>query len=200
MELANANFVASEPELPADFTNAIPAKGVVWLTKGGLHYEDYSAFNFGYSARLGRVIMPVYRGDSLVAVQARAIINGVRPKYLGQVGPGRRPTFRDERQNSSTLVLTEDILSAVRVGKVTPAWSLLGTNLMPSVVADIANSKYKEVKIWMDADQAGVDARRKMLTQLQDVGVPTSLILTSKDPKHHELSVIKSLTTSSSES
>ena len=196
LQRATEAFEASEPTLPDDFTTEIPVQGLLWLSKGGLHVDDIYRHGFGWSAKLQRVIMPVVGcSGQLEAVQARRVDPaGVGPKYLGQVWSGPRPVFKAEYAASSeTLVLTEDILSACRVGKVCPAWSLLGTNLMAAVINKIDASPYTDVVIWMDDDEAGINARRKMLRQLGAVGISARAIQSDRDPKHHTLEEMRNL-------
>lgn len=194
MERQAAAFAASPPELPEDFTTDIPPPGILWLSKGGLNHRDIRRFGFGYSPRMQRVIMPVYEEGELVAVQARALRREHKPKYLGQIRRNPRPAFRAvHREPVDTLVLTEDMLSACRVSKVCDAWALLGTNLGPSVLAAIGDSHYDRIAIWMDEDEAGINARRKMRSQLQVVGKPVSLIQSDRDPKKHTIIEMRNL-------
>jgi hypothetical protein len=212
---ATAAFIAAEPTLPDDFTTEIPIKGLLWLSKGGLHVDDIKNYGFGWSDRIQRVIMPAYAGHALVAIQARRVdANGDGPKYLGQVWSGPRPVWKScaiDPMDASlvrmggpvetdtctahrcTLVLTEDILSAARVGKVNAAWSLLGTNLLPAVINQIAASPYTDIVIWMDDDAAGWNARRKMLRSLGAVGIEARIVKSDRDPKKHSLTEIKEL-------
>lgn len=197
LELAAATFQASEPALPADFTETIPVQGLLWLTKGGLHVNDVKQHGFGWSERMQRVIMPVYVAGGLVAVQARSVSKAVTPKYLSQSSVPR-PYFRatpvtQTSQGTGQVVLTEDILSAARVGKVNEAWGLLGTNLMDAVITALIERNFDMIHIWMDDDKAGIDARRKMLVQLKSVGLPARLIKSDRDPKLHTLQEIKDL-------
>ena len=194
MEIQAAEFAASEPSLPEDFTKDIPAPGILWLAKGGLNHSDIKRWGFGYSKDMHRVIMPVYEGKELVAVQARALHREHKPKYLGQIRRNPRPAFWAPHSASvDTLVLTEDMLSACRVAKVCDACSLLGTNLMPSVLAQIGASDYERIAIWMDDDSAGLNARRKMRSQLQVTGKEIVLIHSDRDPKKHSLTEMRSL-------
>jgi hypothetical protein len=192
---ATAAFIAAEPTLPDDFTTEIPIKGLLWLSKGGLHVDDIKNYGFGWSDRIQRVIMPAYAGDALVAIQARRVDpTGAGPKYLGQVWSGPRPVWKSRADGVGTvLVLTEDILSAARVGKVNAAWSLLGTNLLPAVINQIAASPYTDIVIWMDDDAAGWNARRKMLRALGAVGIEARIVKSDRDPKKHSLTEIKEL-------
>lgn len=187
-------FEASDPTIPDDFTLDIPIAGLLWLSKGGLHVDEIRKYGFGWSETMRRVILPVYRDMVLQAVQARSVSDDVHPKYLGQVWSGYRPVFRSSGTGTGkTLVLTEDILSACRVGKVCPAWSLLGTNLHHHTITEIANSQYDDIVIWMDDDEAGINARRKMLVQLNSVGINARGLISDRDPKHHTLEEMKEL-------
>lgn len=214
---AMEEFEAQEPTLPDDFTTDIPMQGLLWLSKGGLHLDDIHKHGFGWSERLRRCIMPVVDSlGNLTAIQARRVEDGPGPKYLGQIWSGPRPVFEarhsvgplvsqtPEHSGAAPtrgihaplgriLVLTEDILSACRVGKVCTAWSLLGTNLMPAVINRIASSPYTDIVIWMDDDEAGINARRKMLRQLGAVGIEARAIRSDRDPKHHTLEEMKEL-------
>jgi hypothetical protein len=193
MRRAADAFEAQEPSLPDDFTLDIPIQGLLWLSKGGLHLDDIKEHGFGWSNTMRRVIMPVMAGSKLVAVQARRVDpSGDGPKYLGQVWSGPRPVFI-AGQSGNDITLTEDILSAARVGKVAEAWSLLGTNLMPAVIAQIAERNPDRVNVWMDNDDAGINARRKMLRQLGAVGINARGIMSDRDPKHHTLQEMKEL-------
>lgn len=186
-------FEQSEPCLPDDFTTDIPVAGLLWLSKGGLHIEDITEHGFGWSGKLQRVVMPVMRKGKLVAVQARSV-SQLRPKYLSQVTSGSRPVFKAGRcYGQKRITLTEDILSASRVGKVLQAWALLGTNLMPSVIRQLAEEKTEVIYVWMDDDEAGINARRKILKQLGAVGLNAIPIISDRDPKHHTLQEIKEL-------
>ncbi len=193
-------FEAQEPRLPDDFTTDIPVEGLLWLSKGGLHLNDIRRYGFGFSEELRRVIMPVVgRSGKLEGVQARRVdADGVGPKYLGQVWSGPRPVWAsswevERPRGIPEVVLTEDILSAARVGKVCPAWSLLGTNLMPAVIGKIAEAGIQTVHVWMDDDDAGINARRKMLRQLGAVGINAKGVISNRDPKHHTLEEIEEL-------
>ncbi len=85
-------------------------------------------------------------------------------------------------------------MSAIRVSKSgVTAFSLLGTNLMAAPIAEIAASPYDDVVVWMDADEAGQNARRKMLRQLTAVGINARSVYSERDPKLLDLEGIHEL-------
>jgi hypothetical protein len=207
LQRAAEDFKASEPSIPTDFTTDMPTEGLIWLTKGGLHLEDIKRYGFGYSPSIKRVILPCWNSDgALTCIQARNTGSAHGPKYLSQVWSGERPVWSSLCGHGGdrgtvlgepvcqTLVLTEDILSAARVSKVgVDVWSLLGTNLMPAVLNRIGEAQYTDVAVWMDPDEAGIKARRKMLRQLGAVGINARPITSDRDPKMHTLEEIKEL-------
>lgn len=170
-------------KLPTDFDTDIPLVGRLWLYSGGISPSVWSEYKFGWSESLQRVVMPVYDDSgNLVWYQARAILNGQRPKYLQPSAKRDHIVFeaRPTKQHTTTCVVVEDILSAIRVGKFIDTYSILGTRITNNHLNKL--SKYDKVVTWMDSDRAGRKSAysiRKGVSMLTDVGN----ILTRKDPK-----------------
>jgi hypothetical protein len=64
---------------------------------------------------------------------------------------------------------------------------------MPAVIAQIAERNPDNTLVWMDDDEAGINARRKMLRQLGAVGINSRGIVSDRDPKHHTLEEMEAL-------
>ncbi len=178
-------------KLPDDFTTDIPLEGRLWLYKAGVTVSLWSSYNFGWSERMQRVVMPVYRGKELVWFQARAVLHGQTPKYLNPTGDRTSLVFwAGCSKDYSDVTVVEDILSAIRVGVVTPTCSLLGTKV--TVQQALQLSRYERVSSWLDADAAGVGGSYKlrkllgMVTEVRD-------IRTTKDPKAYSNAEIRSV-------
>lgn len=82
--------------------------------------------------------------------------------------------------NLQRVVIVEDILSAIRVGKHIDSCSLLGTKITTSQAAELG--KYAEVTTWLDSDKAGRSGAYKIRKTLGLI-TEVSNILTDKDPK-----------------
>jgi len=83
--------------------------------------------------------------------------------------------------------ITEDIASAVRVGRSIPCIAALGTHLNSAALRWLAQFDY--VIIWTDSDRAGQDGREEMVDLLE--WGPTVLhIETPKDPKAYSFATI----------
>ena len=182
--------------LPYDYTQDIPREGLLWLLKGGVSRLLREHYKFGWSERMGRVVLPVYIKGALVAVQNRAVLKGQEPKYMNKVGGDSSLFWSDpavalEDGRTDTVVLVEDILSCVRVGRVQRAVSSLGTSISYATAAEIIKH-YNRVLVWYDDDKAGLNGARKAKAVLELQGAEVHLIKTDKDPKEYDNEILKS--------
>lgn len=194
--------------LPHDLTRRdLPWPAVRWLSKAGITQRLMSEYNIGYSPRYGRVYLPVYSTPSRSGVrrleyyQGRAVYGGQVPKYLNpkinksslvfssrNKSPGSSTSGENKR--SQTAIITEDILSAIRVGEVQGAAgvSILGTSPSPGQINYL--STFRSCLIWLDPDSAGQKATRLLKRSLEMIGQPYSVMTSERDPKlysHREL-------------
>lgn len=197
LNAASANDAAlrSEPGvMPEGLTDPSewPAKARLWFARAGLHSGDIGALRAVYSPATGRVVLPCGGGFW----QARALDKGQVPKYLAPLTGKVYPRYgKGER-----ITLTEDILSAYKVGKVGEGWCMLGTSLPSELLAAII-SDGRPVNVWLDNDlpplhlsNRGQIAARKVLAKLRSVGVVARNIVTMQDPKLTKLDEIRKLT------
>lgn len=161
--------------LPADAGHSIDPAGLAWLGSGG--WTNDLIFKYGplWSNKMQRVIFKV---DPMGWI-ARAVHDDQVPKYLSK-------TIKLSWWVSEPIVdrccITEDILSAGKVGQLYPAMAALGTDQFN---IDIL-TKCKQVLIWTDGDAGGDKARKKVRDVLQ--WVPTVQVLdihSPKDPKKY---------------
>ena len=182
-------------ELPEDFTEVIPLEGRLWLYSNGITDKLRRQYNIGYSARLRRVVMPVYdTEDNLIWFQCRALLKGQKPKYMQPSGDKGSVVFKSTTNKSSgtegTIVVVEDIMSAIRVGELANTISLLGTKANTNQINTL--SRYSTVITWLDSDKAG---RNGSKTIRQAVGLLTNTkdIVTELDPKSYSKQQIETI-------
>lgn len=170
--------------LPRDFTLDIPASAMLWLLKASITPHRARQMGIGYSEYYRRVVLPIYQDGKLVYFQARKLHKDQDIKYINpsvdrsNIGYWVIPPGADK----SRIVITEDILSAIRVGYHTPAMSALGTKLSVPLANQL--SEYTHVTTWLDPDEAGVHGAQDM-RKLLSLTTPTSNIYTDKDPKDY---------------
>jgi len=173
--------------LPTDFTTDIPLEGRLWLYSNGITSTLKQQYSIGYSPRLKRVILPIFDSEgTLTWYQCRALLTGQKPKYLQPSGDKSSVVFqsqlRETEHNPSTVVVVEDIVSAIRVGEVTNTISLLGTKATTAQV--VCLSKYDRVVTWLDSDKAGKRGSTS-IRQSCSLLTDTYNIITEHDPKFY---------------
>lgn len=196
-------------ELPNDFSLDIPQQEALWLLKAGISFEVAKYYGIGWSARLGRIIVPTYENGKLVAYTAR--LQHGRPKYIEKsVDPTGcvfvsspellLPSYKEWAvAKGPAVVFVEDNLSAIRVGRVAKrVVSLMGTSAN-TVQLDKAFSLRRgptwdtvgTVVVWLDPDKAGLTAQRTLCEKLQLFGVEVRSVLSERDPKYYSNAAIQ---------
>lgn len=165
-----------------------PLEARVWLYKAALTNEDIERLGFYYHEPTKRVVIPVLDNGELVYWQARRIFGDKGAKYINPVVP--RGSVVPRFGSGNTIVLTEDILSAMRVGEATEAWSLMGVKLCPEVLQRIM-ADGRQVLVWLDPDGAGFDGAAKVARTLSLAGVRHAVVKSPKDPKNHSRAEVR---------
>lgn len=177
-----AEQLSASVRLPSDFTLDIPPEGMLWLFKSSITPYRARELGIGYSAFYRRVIIPIYRDGKLIYFQARKLHDDQDIKYINPRVDRSNIAYwvRPPGADNSMVVITEDILSAIRVGKFVTAMSALGTKLSIPLANQL--SEYDLVVTWLDPDEAGITGARSMRKML--MAVPTANLKSEKDPKN----------------
>lgn len=135
-----------------------------------------------------RVVLPVLGPSGPVFYQARAYQPGRMPKYLGPTP--RPPKLLAAWGSAPVPTLTEDILSAMKIGLVAEGWAVCGTHISDHMIACLLK-RGGRCNVWLDPDAAGRKGAAKYGKQLRAYGLEVRDILSTKDPKLHTLGEIK---------
>lgn len=167
-----------------------PEQSRLWLVKSGLTSGDLPRLGAYYHPPSERVVLPVLGPSGhTVFWQARATDKRL-PKYLAP--PIDKAHTVPMYGSASEVTLTEDILSAYKVGLVGEGWSMMGTSLSkPSLSLLIA--RQCKVNVWLDPDAAGNKGATKTLAMLRASGVVARKIISRADPKLLSRAEIKEL-------
>lgn len=166
--------------MPAEYDpQQWPAKARVWLYKAGMSNDDIMAEGMYYNERLLRVVMPIYQGGKLVYWQARGF-DTAQAKYLNPIID--RSTIAPTYGQGDVHVLTEDILSAWKVGRVTKATSLMGVRLNDTLLAQLVADR-KPIIVALDPDPPGIAGAHQVAARCRMVGLRTEILHTRLDPK-----------------
>lgn len=185
-ELAQAKAVAGEARMslalpmPAEYDPQLwPVKARVWLYKAGMSNDDITNEGMYYNERLMRVVMPIMQHGELVYWQARGF-DPALPKYINPIID--RTKIAPSYGRGEVHVLTEDILSAWKVGRVTKATSLMGVRMNDTLLAQLVADR-KPIVVALDPDPPGVAGAHQVLARLRMVGLRAEILTTRLDPK-----------------
>ena len=181
---------AALPEPSVRVWDEWPADCRLWLLKAGLCRADLPKLGAYYHPPTNRVVVPVL-GPSGGAVfwQARAVDKRL-PKYMAPLidKAGVIPQYG----SAQDVTLTEDLLSAYKVGLVAEGWSLLGTSISRHTLAELVKRNCR-VNVWLDPDPPGRRAAKKVLAALRGAGLEARDIRSDVDPKLVHRQQIKEL-------
>jgi hypothetical protein len=182
-------------ELPKDFTTEIPADGLVWLYRYGLTRTEIKHFKLGYSPSWHRVILPVYDKDAALIYWQGRYLGDYRKdkttKYINQWNASRERIyfFNEAHSIEKGIVLVEDILSAIKVGRVVNSVALLFATIPRLLISNLVGQGYLKIWLWLDSDKAEYTARA--LIRLRNFNYPVRRVYSPKDPKCYTESSIK---------
>lgn len=177
--------------LPEDISysaNEWPLEARLWLYKADIRNDIIATYGIGYSKKQHRVVLPVRDEDNkLLMYQGR----GLKPsqtKYKNVRAVPRNSIFckswvkneLTDPHNYDKVVVVEDMLSVIRVGKHCQAVAAMGTSMSQTQYNYL--SKFKLVLFWFDPDKAGLGGSKKGVQKLSLV-TECKRIRTEEDPK-----------------
>ncbi len=148
----------------------------LWLEKYFLTDEEIAKYFF-YAPISQRHVFAHGEGTEDEYYEARTVVEHIRPKTLSY---GDKPTIFLGDQDERTLVVVEDIVSAIRVGRQYGSLPLFGSYLSVGQMGKIKTAGYKNCVIWLDCDKYnfGMEYAKQM-----GMLMPTVAIQTLLDPK-----------------
>lgn len=188
-------ILSKEVTPPTDLTSEIPDLARLWLLQAGVNDYLSRAYRISYSPRYRRVIIPLSNSDPSQGYIARAV-DGSKPKYLSKLRDPSSALFLSnsayklEGQNELNLdcVITEDALSAIRVGRIVQSAAILGTSFGDGHlrrVFDLVAKPNPRIGVWMDGDKAGEHSRVRIRRALTLCGAEVFAVRTKRDPKRY---------------
>lgn len=182
--------------------SAFPKQARQWLYRY-ITPREVEKYGIAYDPTSSRVYLPVVRDGDLVAYQLRTIGLDKIPsqKYITGVLRGTDPHYwtgsnRCGTGSGSTVcIITEDIISAIKVHEVTgyDSMALLRTTISDQALLDLA--EYETVYIFLDDDNPDVRSKQITLRDKLNLLISKVIIIKSegKDPKEFKRSDLKNL-------
>jgi hypothetical protein len=161
-----------------------PGRALHWVKQYGIMDYEIAEYQISYSPSRKRVIIPVWWAGEKVGWQARKIYDeDTGPKYITKARnpPGfmlKGGTSKEE------IVLVEDVISAIKIGRTTEAVAMLSTNPTRTLMDYVKT--FSNYKIWLDMDNPQVIRQALKLLKSLNVFGSTKLIISPKDPKCYD--------------
>jgi len=178
-----------EVYLPSDCTTNYPSVCLSWMAMYELDKTVMLNNNCLWSEYKQRLIFPVYGPEGLLAYQGR---------YFGEDITQKKWDSRGDLKNifhilgkGSSLVLVEDIVSAIKISKITRAMPIFGSSIGVERFKRIRMlcKEGEAVYIWLDPDMRAksvIEVRRGILC-----GLNTHAIFSDRDPKEETYETIR---------
>lgn len=163
-------------------SNHIHGRGLAWLSSYGITATEALRAGFRWSDSWEQLLMPLYDGDNnLVCVQAKNF-NPKRASKAKYYNIGDKSESATTYGKSNVLVFTEDIISALVVGRNFCGMPLLGTHIHRNKLASVGGS-FDRLVVWLDEDKWR--EARDIADAAKLIGINAKALLTPKDPKEY---------------
>lgn len=180
-----------EITLPRDVDSAIPDRGRRFLRDFALTEQDVKNNMILWSDYYQRLVFPYFSDEGLVGWQGRYLGQGEKAKWFSQ-GDLKNILHVVGNKLSKTVVLVEDIVSAIKVAHDIHvcASPLFGSHINMSKLLQL-KKKYDTILVWLDKD---VQTKAvKYAANGRVLGMDVRNIITDNDPKSYTDSQIKEI-------
>lgn len=168
-----------KPYLPEDCTATIPDAPLGWLRKYGITDEERNRYRIGWTDEFASLVFPAYDvWNNLLLVQLR----GFPEKSFYTRGHPESVYWSTGPNVHNSVVVVEDFISCIRVGRTMEAMPLWGSQLSLNQIKRLSDH-YERLFMWLDFDKTGHTSklRYKALPYFREV----SQIVTELDPKDY---------------
>ena len=175
------NYKAKLPRDASTDVRQWEVKARVWQTSRNISAEECVKFGIVYSKYTNSIYMPVYSSSELAGYVRKPFDDGY-PKYIEKWNDKENALWINELDDSDTIVLTEDIPSAIVVGRYANTIALLGVELTAHQMAYL--TKYNKFIIWLDNDNPTVKMKQLRIYNKLSLFGEAKVIHSDCDPKN----------------
>ena len=168
--------------LPKECSTDYTMDELNWISQYELNRNDLLKYNILHCDK--GLLFPIF-DDGLLGYQIRTFKEGW-PKWFGK---GNFKDIFNILPGIKTLVLTEDIVSAIKVNKGGHASMPVYGSTVKNRFERLYKIGYRDVIIWLDPDM-----HTKVIKEIRYAhGINTRVIFSSKDPKDYNLNEIRGM-------
>lgn len=154
----------------------------LWVGRSRVKWDEVENYGIVFSPKWGKVIIPTYHNGELVGYQRRSV-DGSEPKYSTVTKNSNAMIWESRRfPDDDSVVLVEDVLSAIVVGRQKNSIALQGVQVTSTLFNVL--SKYNKFYIWLDNDNVKVKLQQQKLNNRLSLLGTVKIIKTHQDPKY----------------
>src|SRR3990167_4688890 len=186
--------LTGSPKLPHDITHNLRQDALSWIKSYGITDEEMFDNVISWAESKELLIFPFYGGDmkDLVAWQGRYF--GVDPRYPKYVTYGIRQNLfhfvMSELKPMSQVVLVEDVISSIKVGRVVTSMPLFCSDANKYQLHRVS-LMFDKVVIWLDPDKR--NHAIKLGQRAESFFKTVRVVFTEDDPKCYSTEAIQEL-------
>jgi len=180
-------YPQSRLALPGDATRTIPTEPANWFYSYGFTANTATKHHVMWSESRQMLLFPYFIEGELLGWQGRTFgdakagrkwfTQGKVDDFIYTIGP-----------RSSTLVLAESIISAIKISRVAEASPIFGSTISNQRLLRI-NKLYGKIVIWLDPDKRTTALKAARTAQL--FGLDTHVVLSDMKPKDYTIPEIE---------
>ena len=186
-------FVADQVWLPHDCSFDYSSIALEWVGQYDLDKNTLLRNRVMWSPSKERLCFPVIGGNGEYLAYTGRNFNPTdsRSKWVSYGDLDN--TFHIKGNNNKTLVLVEDIVSAIKVSSITQSMPLFGNHIGLKRWKRLyqLTPRGSTINIWLDPDMKTKAIKERALGA--SVGLNTRVIFSDKDPKEHSYDEIEEL-------
>lgn len=171
-------------EFPRDSESNLDSRGLEWLARYDIRAEEALRAGFKWSPYWEQLLMPFRdRDGQLCCIQAKNFNpkRASKAKYYNVGNKAEHHTIYG-KQEKGQLVLTEDAVSSLKVGRQSDSMPLLGTYIAKDRLVAL-KAVYQQLVVWLDSDKWR--EARSIADAAKLLGFDAKTILTPLDPKEY---------------
>lgn len=174
--------------IPVDAETALPAIAIQWLNKYHFKLADIIQNRILWSNNMQWLIFPIATAtNQIVGFQARNFDTSKPYKWFTRFN---KSLYVITHGAHPTIVLVEDVVSAIRCSLYATAIPLFGSEVTTKIVKYLKDSNMP-VKLWLDMDKATHSI--KLSNSWRSKGIMSSSIITPLDPKEYSPTEIRDI-------
>lgn len=159
--------------------------GRLWLRTYGITESEVKTYGICYDEEWDKVLIPIFDSEGVAGYQARAVRpDDTDPKYLTFYWRPTSMLYAAPGANMERLVITEDVISAIKVGRQWLAMPLNSTQLSTKHKSVVLSRDVHDFVVFLDDDNLIVKQQQSALKRELDKFGKCAIVAQGKDPKH----------------